>query len=113
MPIQITARRDGFRRAGISHGESSTEYPDDYFTAKQLAELRAEPMLIVVSVTDTPQAKGDAEALVKAQARIAELEAGMLQMSADAEAYQQELNDANATIARLTPAQDDGKASKK
>lgn len=45
--IRITAKQDGFRRAGITHSATPTEYPADRFTAEQWAQLQAEPMLVV------------------------------------------------------------------
>ncbi|EFX2000410.1 TPA: HI1506-related protein [Shigella sonnei] len=113
MPIQITAKRNGFRRCGIAHSEHATLYADDHFTPEQLAELKAEPMLIVLDVNDADSSDIHAE-LAQAKARIAELEAGLEQMSADADALQQQLQAANATIERLTAAQsDEPKAGKK
>ena len=47
MPIQITAKKDGFRRAGVAHPAVMTEYADDDFTTEQLAQLKAEPMLTI------------------------------------------------------------------
>ena len=47
MPIIITSKRAGFRRAGIAHPAEPTEHPDERFDADQLAALEAEPMLIV------------------------------------------------------------------
>lgn len=48
MAITITAKRDGFRRCGIAHSTHGTTYPDDFFTAVQLAQLKREPQLVVV-----------------------------------------------------------------
>lgn len=45
--IRITAKRPGFRRCGVAHPAAPTDYPDDHFSAEQLAMLRAEPMLTV------------------------------------------------------------------
>ncbi|MFW5490427.1 MAG: HI1506-related protein [Desulfovibrio sp.] len=59
MPIRITSKRDGFRRCGVAHTEKPTDYPDDRFTAGELAVLKAEPMLVVVDVEDD---KADAKA---------------------------------------------------
>jgi len=56
--IIITSKQPGFRRCGIAHGAEPTEYPDDAFTAEQLAALQAEPMLSVVVATEV---KGGAE----------------------------------------------------
>lgn len=46
--IEITARREGFRRCGMAHSATTQRYPMDYFTQEQLKELYADPNLIVV-----------------------------------------------------------------
>lgn len=46
--IEITARREGFRRCGVAHSATTKEWPVDAFTPEQLAVLKADPMLIVV-----------------------------------------------------------------
>lgn len=84
MPVQITARRDGFRRLGIAHSAKTTTYDDDHFTDAELAILENDPNLIVLR-TDMAQGSENDEALVKASARIAELEAGVTQLSKDAD----------------------------
>lgn len=43
--IRITAKKDGFRRAGISHA-GTRDYPDGRFTPQELAMLKAEPILV-------------------------------------------------------------------
>lgn len=45
--LRIAAKRDGFRRAGMAHSKTPTDYPAGFFTADQLAALKAEPMLTV------------------------------------------------------------------
>ena len=55
--IRITAKLDGFRRAGMAHTKEPAEYPDNKFTKEQLAALKAEPMLIV-EVTEEPKTQG-------------------------------------------------------
>lgn len=45
--IDITAKRDGFRRAGMVHSEQTRTYPLSQFTKEQLKQLRDEPMLVV------------------------------------------------------------------
>lgn len=52
--IRITAKREGFRRAGMVHPAAPTEYPDGTFKPEQLALLKAEPMLVVDEVEDEP-----------------------------------------------------------
>lgn len=83
MPIQITAKRDGFRRCGIAHSETTTTYGDDYFTQAQLQELKSEPNLIVIEVADGVETSGEHTALVDAGNRIVELEAVVLQLNSD------------------------------
>lgn len=47
MPIRITAKVNGFRRAGIAHSKEPTDHADAAFTPAQLKELQAETMLTV------------------------------------------------------------------
>ncbi|MBG6243178.1 MAG: hypothetical protein EKE20_15780 [Candidatus Symbiopectobacterium sp. Dall1.0] len=76
MPIQITARFEGFRRCGMAHSAKTQTYPDDRFTAAELAILEREPQLIVVRVSDDSGTDVDAEAvLAEARSYIATLEA--------------------------------------
>lgn len=98
MPIQITAKRDGFRRCGMPHSEKTKTYPDGYFTQAQLDELKAENMLIVVEVSDTQQ-DGNGTELQTALARIVELESGLSQLADDNQHLKAELDNAQALIA--------------
>jgi len=50
--IRITAKQDGFRRAGIAHPKEATEYPDEQFSKEQLRAIKEEPMLVVEVVAD-------------------------------------------------------------
>lgn len=100
MPIQITAKRDGFRRCGMPHSEKTKTYPDGYFTQAQLDELKAENMLIVVEVSDTQQDdNGNGTELQTALARIVELESGLSQLADDNQQLKAELDNAQALIA--------------
>jgi len=45
--IRITAKKDGFRRCGIAHSISATDYPDNRFSKKELEILGSEPMLVI------------------------------------------------------------------
>lgn len=58
MPIQITAKRDGFRRCGIAHSDKTQTYADDHFTAAQLQALKAEDQLVVVHLSDQQLSAG-------------------------------------------------------
>lgn len=64
--IRITSKRDGFRRCGIEHPARPTCYPDGFFTAEQLARLKAEPMLVVEEVAEAPEEQGRPKARGKA-----------------------------------------------
>lgn len=55
--IIITAKKDGFRRCGLVHSAKPVEHQDDVFTPEQLAELQAEPMLVVELVATEDQGK--------------------------------------------------------
>jgi hypothetical protein len=62
MPITITSKKEGFRRAGIAHPAAPTSYPEDAFTPEQLAAIQAEPMLVVsITTGDAPAADAAAE----------------------------------------------------
>ena len=54
--IRITAKKDGFRRAGMTHA-GTREYPDGAFTAEALAALKAEPMLVIEEIPDAGEPK--------------------------------------------------------
>ena len=57
MPIIITSKQAGFRRCGIAHPAQAKEHADNAFTEAQLAQLQADPMLLVEvqSATKTQQ----------------------------------------------------------
>ena len=67
--ITITSRKDGFRRCGVTHPATATEYPDDRFTGKELKALQAEPMLTVEVTGDKDQAKTEADRKKAAEAK--------------------------------------------
>lgn len=71
MPIIITSKQEGFRRCGLDHSTRATEYGDDRFTQAQLAQLRAEPMLLVV-VKSAPAIKTERKAKTEVKAQAAE-----------------------------------------
>ncbi|HDL8460177.1 TPA: hypothetical protein PXR50_000571 [Yersinia enterocolitica] len=114
MPIQITAKRDGFRRCGMAHSDKTQTYDDGHFSSSVLAELMAEPMLVVSYVPDgqaenTDQSEALKQALgqiielkdsmITLQARNLELESSLQQLSKDADALKSDNERANATIA--------------
>mgnify|MGYP006303624231 CR=1 FL=1 len=56
--IRITSKRNGFRRCGVAHPATPTDYTDDRFTPKELERLRAEPMLVVEELDGDPAGGG-------------------------------------------------------
>lgn len=82
--IDITAKRDGFRRCGIAHSDKTTTYPLSHFTAKQLEQLQNEPQL-VVAIRNKDETS---TSLHFQQSRIIELEAVVETLSADLTAEQ-------------------------
>lgn len=69
MSITIISKREGFRRGGMAHPAKPTTYPDDKFTAEQLAAIKAEPMLVVTLAEDEKDTKADAKAKADADAK--------------------------------------------
>ncbi|MDI1278068.1 HI1506-related protein [Methylobacter sp.] len=63
--IRITAYKNGFRRCGMAHASGPIDYADDRFSAEQLKELLAEPMLVVQVLADevVEKAKSTTKAL--------------------------------------------------
>lgn len=57
--LRITARRAGFRRAGVAHPATPVEHPAERFTAGEIARLEAEPMLIVERVEPASAGGGE------------------------------------------------------
>jgi hypothetical protein len=45
--VKITAKRDGFRRAGMSHSAAGVVHPAGTLTDEQFAALLVEPELVV------------------------------------------------------------------
>ena len=74
MPVQITAKKDGFRRAGVAHPAVMTEYADGTFTDEQLAQLKAEPMLTVKVIKATKKDNGSKDAATAEQTTEAKAE---------------------------------------
>ncbi|GAB4192566.1 MAG: hypothetical protein OHK0024_32750 [Thalassobaculales bacterium] len=54
--LRITAKRAGFRRAGIAHPDHAVDHPVDALTPAQIAALRAEPVLVVHEIDIAPAA---------------------------------------------------------
>jgi hypothetical protein len=55
MPVIITSRKDGFRRAGLAHPAQAVTHPDGRFTPGQIEALRAERMLVVQVIPAAPE----------------------------------------------------------
>ncbi|WP_374653115.1 HI1506-related protein [Dongia sp.] len=52
--LRITAKKDGFRRAGVEHSSAPAEHKAEDFTAKQIEAMKAEPMLVVEEFEGKP-----------------------------------------------------------
>lgn len=58
--LRITSRRAGFRRCGVAHPAVATHHSRSRWSAEEVDQLKAEPMLIVEEV-GTAAPKGPAE----------------------------------------------------
>lgn len=58
--LRVTAKRDGFRRAGFAFGSAPVDLPIANLTKDQIELLKSEPMLVVVEaeaeVAELPKA---------------------------------------------------------
>lgn len=80
--IDITAKRDGFRRAGKVHSETTTTYPLSDFTKAQLEQLKNEPMLVVAIRNANEQQAGLNDEITQQQLKTltAELDGAKVQI---------------------------------
>ncbi|MBN3237672.1 hypothetical protein H5A46_10005 [Pectobacterium versatile] len=114
MPIQITARNDGFRRCGMAHSAKTQTYPDDRFTAAQLAVLENEPQLIVVRVSgDKEKGNDTAKQLSSALEKLKEAEKASAVLVGERDSLKTRVADldrdiasANATIETVSAERD-------
>ncbi|XWJ89579.1 HI1506-related protein [Phytobacter ursingii] len=93
--LTITAKRDGFRRCGVTHSDTPVVWPAGSFTEEQIAILKSEPQLVVhegSAVSDDVQGE-----LLHARSRIIELEETVNQLRGG----QSELEKAQARITEL------------
>lgn len=49
--LRITSKRAGFRRGGLAHPAEAVDHARSRFTEEQIAELKAEPMLVVEEIS--------------------------------------------------------------
>lgn len=90
--IDITAKRDGFRRAGKVHSEQTRTYPLSEFTKAQLEQLQNEPMLVVAIRNANDQQAGPSD----------ELKRQVLQLEGDLQILVTQEADARKQVADLT-----------
>lgn len=115
MPIQITAKRDGFRRCGMAHSDKTQTYADDHFSAAQLKVLEAEEQLVVVRISDERLASSSPGAdLPAALAEIATLTSSLNSKTSDLTTAQALIEKLNVSLgestAKLVQGADDLKA---
>lgn len=72
MPIRITSKVSGFRQLGMEHPAFPVEYPDDRFTAEELAILNADPVLEVQVIVQKGRNVGPSGLLFRAAAESVE-----------------------------------------
>lgn len=117
--IYIIAKRHGFYRCGVAHSDTLTEWPDNHFTAEQIAQLEAEPMLIVTRKAPQVATQQTADeqitklkhAVIDANACCDDLRAQLAEQQADADAREalitklkKDVIDANARADELETA---------
>lgn len=107
--IEITARREGFRRCGVAHSATTKEWPADAFTPEQLAVLKADPMLIVV---ERDKASGQNDA-ARGDELVAQLDAERQKVSELTAQLEEERQKVSELTAQLNAAQKTQKADKK
>ena len=83
MGVFIKAVIDGFRRAGVVHRTRGKFYPDGYFTEAELAQLKAEPQLLVTEQDEPGLPDDQGEVIQEMGNTIAQLEYSLEQARAD------------------------------
>lgn len=79
--IDITAKRPGFRRAGMVHSEQTMTYPLSQFTKEQIKQLQDEPMLVVaIRNANEQQPVAPDELTQQVQTLTAELDSAKVQI---------------------------------
>lgn len=94
--IFITSKREGFARCGVRFSETTTSYPDDRFTPEQLADLEAEPMLIVSRENAGMTAGQAAEQISRLKNALDTAEHEVAVVTAERDALHQQLADMTA-----------------
>lgn len=98
MKIRITAKQDGFRRCGLAHSKTPTDYPPETFTPGQLALLKAESLLVVeeiegevVTDEEEKQPLDLADQIRALNGQLAERESDLDELTAEKEALKRDL----------------------
>lgn len=107
MPVQITARRDGFRRLGIAHSANTITYPDDRFTKADVDILKAEPNLIVIEVAELTDSAPLSDELIAAQDTIIELQDKVLRLNNDVAELKNQLDASQTQLTIVTDERDE------
>lgn len=104
--IDITSKRDGFRRAGMVHSEKTQTYPLSQFTKAQIALLQSEPMLVVAIRNKDETSDADRDQVEALKKKVLELEEHVqILVTQEGDARQQvsdlmaELNEASSSKA--------------
>jgi len=59
--LRIVSVKEGFRRAGVSHGKNPKDWPAGHFSPAQVEQLKAEKMLTVIEIPATDESKAKPE----------------------------------------------------
>lgn len=93
--IRITSKKDGFRRAGVTH-TGTTTYPPGTFTLEEVHQLQNDPMLVVDFLPEgeallPPEDKTELAALLEeTKAQLAASQAELASAQAALKAAQEE-----------------------
>lgn len=110
--ITITAKRNGFMRCGVAHKDTPVIWKDGAFSAAQIAELKAEPMLVVYDGAQVPQGQLE-EGLIQLKTENSQLKDQVEKLTTEMTAQQasvktlaDENDDLQQSIAQLTADKD-------
>lgn len=67
--LRITSRRAGFRRCGVAHPAEATDHARSRWSAEEIEQLKAEPVLIVEELDVVPDQTASTPAKAPAEPR--------------------------------------------
>ncbi|EBP4586582.1 hypothetical protein VH79_26190 [Salmonella enterica] len=113
--IYITAKREGFARCGVRFSETTTAYEESRFTPEQLADLEAEPMLIVTRELNAGTAAQAEEQIHRLRDALNDAQHQIVILTSERDALMQQLGEMteerDTLLSRLPPAGDENSGS--